>query len=184
MDSGPALSYTLHLDTNSQGMFGIHRYGGGVSLTGPLDYEEKTWYTLTIRSSDSKHQSEANLTVLVDDVNDNAPTFTQDLYQVLLPSHTCRHTGMHTLFQSICEPSGYIFMLCFHHQVTVSEHLPAGSAVITVTATDRDSGENGKITYRVVSSTRGVFYIDPNNGKITVCTFMALYSHFLTRAPP
>uniref|UniRef100_A0A8C2ZQ62 Protocadherin-16 n=1 Tax=Cyclopterus lumpus TaxID=8103 RepID=A0A8C2ZQ62_CYCLU len=138
VDSGPALSYTLHLDTNIQGMFGIHRYGGGVSLTGLLDYEDRTWYTLTVRSSDSIHQSEANITVLVDDVNDNAPTFTQDLYQV-----------------------------------TVSEHLPAGSAVITVTATDRDSGENGKITYRVMSSTRGVFYIDPSNGEVTVCTFIA-----------
>ncbi|TNN75084.1 Protocadherin-16 [Liparis tanakae] len=114
-------------------MFGIHRYGGGVSLTGLLDYEERTWYTLTVRSSDSIHQSEANITVLVDDVNDNAPIFTQDLYQV-----------------------------------TVSEHLPAGSAVITVTATDRDSGENGKITYRVMSSTRGVFYIDPSNGTLFV----------------
>ncbi|KAM7412774.1 hypothetical protein PAMA_020247 [Pampus argenteus] len=133
VDTGPALSYTLHLDRNSQGMFGIHRYGGGVSLTGPLDYEERTWYTLTIRSSDSKHQSEANLTVLVDDVNDNAPTFTQDFYQV-----------------------------------TVSEHLPAGSAVITVTATDRDTGDNGKIIYRVMSSTRGVFYIDPSNGTLFV----------------
>ncbi|XP_036935519.1 protocadherin-16-like [Acanthopagrus latus] len=133
VDSGPALSYTLHLDVNSQGMFGIHRYGGGVSLTGPLDYEERTWYTLTVRSSDSKHQSEANLTVLVDDVNDNAPAFTQDLYQV-----------------------------------TVSEHLPAGSALITLTATDCDSGENGKITYRVMSSTKGVFYIDPSNGTLFV----------------
>ncbi|XP_034063008.1 protocadherin-16-like isoform X2 [Gymnodraco acuticeps] len=133
VDSGPALSYTLHLDTNSQGLFGIHRFGGAVSLTGLLDYEERTWYTLTVRSSDSKHQSEANITVLVDDVNDNTPTFTQDLYQV-----------------------------------TVSEHLPAGSAVITVTATDRDSGENGKITYRVMSSTRGVFYIDPSNGTLFV----------------
>ncbi|XP_034723136.1 protocadherin-16-like [Etheostoma cragini] len=133
VDSGPALSYTLHLDANSQGVFGIHRYGGGVSLTGLLDYEERTWYTLTVRSSDSKHQSEANLTVLVDDVNDNAPNFTQDMYQV-----------------------------------TVSEHLPAGSAVITVTATDRDSGDNGKITYRVMSSTRGVFYIDPSNGTLFV----------------
>ncbi|KAG7243059.1 hypothetical protein INR49_016434, partial [Caranx melampygus] len=133
VDSGPALSYTLHLDPSSQGMFGIHRYGGGVSLTGPLDYEERTWYTLTVRSSDSKHQSEANLTVLVDDVNDNVPTFTQDFYQV-----------------------------------TVSEHLPAGSAVITVTATDRDSGENGRITYRVMSSTRGIFYIDPGNGTLFI----------------
>ncbi|XP_076002325.1 protocadherin-16 [Genypterus blacodes] len=133
VDSGPALSYTLHMEPSSQGMFGIHRYGGGVSLTGPLDYEDRTWYTVTIRSSDSKHQSEANLTVLVDDVNDNAPTFTQDLYQV-----------------------------------TVSEHLPAGTAVITVTATDRDSGENGKVTYRVMSSSRSIFYIDPSNGTLFI----------------
>lgn len=59
----------------------------------------------------------------------------------------------------------YISEYAYYHQVTVAEHLPAGSAVITVTATDRDSGENGKITYKVMSSTRGVFYIDPNNGK-------------------
>ncbi|KAG9348456.1 hypothetical protein JZ751_002191 [Albula glossodonta] len=131
VDSGPPLSYTLQLDSHSQGKFGIHRYGGGVSLTAPLDFEERTWYTLTVRSSDSKHQSEANLTVLVQDVNDNVPVFTQDLYQV-----------------------------------TLLEHSPPGSPIITVTATDRDSGENGKVTYRVMSSTRDGFYIDPSNGTL------------------
>lgn len=85
VDSGPALSYTLHLDTDSQGKFGIHRYGGGVSLTDRLDYEERTWFTVTVRTSDSVHQSEANFTILVEDVNDNAPVFTQDLYQVQFP---------------------------------------------------------------------------------------------------
>ncbi|TSK49682.1 Protocadherin-16 [Bagarius yarrelli] len=132
VDSGPALSYTLHLDTDSQGKFGIHRYGGGVSLTGQIDYEVRTWYTVTVRTSDSLHQSEANLTILVEDVNDNAPVFTQDLYQV-----------------------------------TLAEHSPAGSSVITVTATDQDSGENGKVTYRVVS-TRDLFYIDPSNGTLFI----------------
>ena len=67
-----------------------------MSLTGPLDYEKRTWYTLTIRSSDSKHQSEANLTVLVDDVNDNAPIFTHDLYQVQLSFNTCHHAFIHS----------------------------------------------------------------------------------------
>ncbi|XP_052323476.1 protocadherin-16 [Oncorhynchus keta] len=133
VDSGPTLSYTLHLDPSSQGVFGIHRYGGGVSLTAPLDYEERTWYTLTVRATDSKHQTEANLTILVEDVNDNVPTFTQDLYQVIL-----------------------------------AEHTPAGSAVVTVTATDRDSGENGRVMYRVMSSTRDIFYIDPSNGTLFI----------------
>ncbi|KAK1169607.1 hypothetical protein AOXY_G8441 [Acipenser oxyrinchus oxyrinchus] len=133
VDSGPALSYTLLLDGSSVGKFGIHRYGGVISLTAPLDFEERSWYTLTICSSDSKHKSEANLTVLVEDVNDNAPAFTQDLYQVTLP-----------------------------------EHSPPGSSVVTITATDRDSGGNGKITYRVMSSTRGGFYIDPSNGTLFI----------------
>ncbi|MFT7803874.1 protocadherin-16-like [Arapaima gigas] len=133
VDSGPPLSYTLQLDAHCLGKFGIHRYGGGVSLTAPLDYEERTWYTLTIRSSDSRHQSEANLTVLVEDVNDNAPVFTQDLYQVTLP-----------------------------------EHSPPGTPVITVTATDRDTGENGKVTYRMLSSSLHGFSIDPSNGTLFV----------------
>ncbi|XP_043115735.1 protocadherin-16 [Puntigrus tetrazona] len=132
VDSGPALSYSLLLDSDTRGKFGIHRYGGGVSLTAPLDFEERTWYTLTVSSSDSKQQTYANLTVLVEDVNDNAPVFSQDLYEVAL-----------------------------------AERSPAGSSVITVTATDKDSGENGRITYRVVS-TKDMFYIDPSNGTLFI----------------
>ena len=82
VDSSPALAYSLQLDPSSLGRFGIHRYSGGVSLTGALDFEERTWYTLTVRATDSQHQTEANITILVEDVNDNAPAFTQDLYQV------------------------------------------------------------------------------------------------------
>ncbi|XP_017273627.1 protocadherin-16 [Kryptolebias marmoratus] len=133
VDSSPALSYSLQLDPTALGKFGIHRFSGGVSLTGSLDFEEKTWYTLTVRATDSQHQTEANITIVVEDINDNAPAFTHDLYQVTLPEHT----------------------------------LP-GSAVITVTATDRDSGDNGRITYRVMSSTQEGFYIDPSNGTLFI----------------
>ncbi|XP_061659458.1 protocadherin-16-like isoform X2 [Syngnathoides biaculeatus] len=133
VDSGPALAYSLHLDSSAVGKFGIHRYTGSVSLTAPLDFEEKTWYTLTVRATDSQHHTEANVTILVEDVNDNVPVFTKDLYQVSLPEHT-----------------------------------PAGSVVITVTATDKDSRENGRITYSVMSSTQERFYIDPNNGTLFI----------------
>ncbi|XP_026137609.1 protocadherin-16-like [Carassius auratus] len=132
VDSGPALSYSLLLDLDTQGKFGIHRYGGGVSLTAPLDFEDRTWYMLTVSSSDSRQQTYANLTVLVEDVNDNAPVFSQDLYEV-----------------------------------TLAERSPAGSSVITVTAMDKDSGDNGRITYRVVS-TKDMFYIDPSNGTLFI----------------
>ncbi len=53
--------------------------------------------------------------------------------------------------------------------MTLAERSPAGSSVITVTATDKDSGENGRITYRVVS-TKDMFYIEPSNGKLSFCS--------------
>uniref|UniRef100_A0A4W5KSH9 Cadherin domain-containing protein n=1 Tax=Hucho hucho TaxID=62062 RepID=A0A4W5KSH9_9TELE len=87
-------------------------------------------------------QTEANVTILVEDVNDNTPTFTQDLYQVTLPEHS----------------------------------LP-GSPVITVTATDRDSGENGKVTYRVMSSKLNGFYVDPSNGTRVVFSSLLFTRH-------
>lgn len=58
-------------------------------------------------------------------------------------------------------------------QVTLAEHSPAESSVITVTATDKDSGENGRITYRVVS-TKDMFHIDPNNGELSLYLFSFL----------
>lgn len=85
VDCGPQLSYTLVLDSRAAETFGILRYGGHIVLRGPLDYEQHSRYTLTVRASDSQHETEANVTVLVEDVNDNPPVFSQALYQVPQP---------------------------------------------------------------------------------------------------
>ncbi|XP_010226080.1 PREDICTED: LOW QUALITY PROTEIN: protocadherin-16 [Tinamus guttatus] len=130
VDSGPALSYMLVLDSDATGMFSVLRYGGHVALTGPLDYEQCSHYTLTLRASDTRHETEANLTIVVEDVNDNAPTFSQGFYQVMLPEHT-----------------------------------PAGSAILTVSATDPDSGSNGDVTYHLAVPSPDIA-IDPSNGTL------------------
>uniref|UniRef100_A0ABM5FVG6 Protocadherin-16 n=1 Tax=Pogona vitticeps TaxID=103695 RepID=A0ABM5FVG6_9SAUR len=88
VDCGPQLSYLLLLDSSATGTFSILRYSGRITLMGPLDYEQHHRYTLTVRTSDSQHETEANVTVIVEDVNDNAPAFAQTWYQVLLPEHT------------------------------------------------------------------------------------------------
>ncbi|XP_052633680.1 protocadherin-23 [Harpia harpyja] len=84
-DSRPALQFGFIYD-NSPGMkFAIDQHTGVVTVVEPLDFEETAVYKLRIIVSDSVHQTEAELTILVLDVNDNPPVFTQDLYQVSLP---------------------------------------------------------------------------------------------------
>lgn len=53
--------------------------------------------------------------------------------------------------------------MCFL-KVEMSELASAETLVLTVSATDRDSGLNGKITYRLLSSPLQGFYIQPDTG--------------------
>lgn len=56
------------------------------------------------------------------------------------------------------------------------EHTPPGSAILSVSATDKDSGANGHISYHLASPTEG-FSVDPNNGASLLCSdcFSFLY---------
>lgn len=84
VDSGPVLWYALS-SSGPQDPFSVGRYGGRVSLTGPLDFEQRDRYHLQLLAHDGPHEGHANLTVLVEDLNDNAPAFSQSLYQVPAP---------------------------------------------------------------------------------------------------
>nr|XP_033718340.1 protocadherin-16 isoform X2 [Tursiops truncatus] len=138
VDSGPVLWYVLS-PSGPQDPFSVGRYGGRLSLTGPLDFEQRDRYHLQLLAHDGPHEGRANLTVLVEDVNDNAPAFSQTLYQVMLLEHT-----------------------------------PPGSAILSVSATDRDSGANGHVSYHLASPAEG-FSVDPNNGTLfTTVGTMAL----------
>ncbi|XP_008579802.1 PREDICTED: protocadherin-16 [Galeopterus variegatus] len=129
VDSGPVLWYALS-PSGPQDPFSVGRYGGRISLMGPLDFEQCDRYHLQLLAHDGPHEGHANLTVLVEDVNDNAPAFSQSLYQVMLLEHT-----------------------------------PPGSAILSVSATDQDSGANGHISYHLASPAEG-FSVDPNNGTL------------------
>ncbi|XP_022522918.2 protocadherin-23 [Astyanax mexicanus] len=131
VDLNSAIIYSLAGHGEEDGSFAIDRYSGVITTTRTLDYEEQVLHTLRIRASDSIHQTEAELTVQVLDVNDNAPIFSLEFYQVSL-----------------------------------SELTSADSFVVAVSATDRDSGLNGKISYRLLSSLMKGFYVDAENGSI------------------
>ena len=82
VDSGPVLWYVLS-PSGPQDPFSVGRYGGRLSLTGPLDFEQRDRYHLQLLAHDGPHEGRANLTVLVEDVNDNAPEFASE-YEAFL----------------------------------------------------------------------------------------------------
>lgn len=55
---------------------------GVLTVTGPLDYESKNKHVFTVRATDTAlgSFSEATVEVLVEDINDNPPTFSQLVY--------------------------------------------------------------------------------------------------------
>ncbi|XP_054845620.1 protocadherin-23 [Eublepharis macularius] len=130
VDLGPPLHYNFAEGGNPGMKFAIDRYKGIITLVQVVDFEEIDQLELLISVSDSVHQTTGMVSILISDVNDNPPVFTQDVYQVIIPELT-----------------------------TVN------ASVLTVCATDRDLEDNGKISYRILSSPDG-FSIDPKNGSL------------------
>ncbi|KAK0134170.1 Protocadherin-23 [Merluccius polli] len=52
------------------------------------------------------------------------------------------------------------------YQVEASEDAPANALIVTLLATDADSGVNGKVSYRLLNSPSQSFNIHPDNGSV------------------
>ena len=80
-DINTELVYSL---STPSAVFAIDPSTGTITLTGTLDFESITSYFLMAVASDGSSVAIFNLTVLVVDVDDNAPIFVQDMYAVSL----------------------------------------------------------------------------------------------------
>ena len=68
-------------------MFTLNASTGELKLVSSLDYETSSWYTLVIHAQDNDNTGNVKFAIFtvyvtVLDQNDNAPTFSQDLYEV------------------------------------------------------------------------------------------------------
>ena len=61
---------------NSDGTFSINAENGTIVLQKSLDYEMKKLYELRVEASDGRFSTSANVSIHVDDYNDNSPVFT------------------------------------------------------------------------------------------------------------
>lgn len=72
---------------NDEGMFTINASTGELKLVSSLDYETSSSYTLVIHARDNDNTGNVKFAIFtvyvtVLDLNDNAPEFSQDLYEV------------------------------------------------------------------------------------------------------
>uniref|UniRef100_A0A672SFB0 FAT atypical cadherin 1 n=1 Tax=Sinocyclocheilus grahami TaxID=75366 RepID=A0A672SFB0_SINGR len=54
-----------------------------------------------------------------------------------------------------------------NYEASIAEHVPIGTSVLTVSATDKDDGENGYVTYSIVNINKQPFVVDYFTGVIS-----------------
>jgi hypothetical protein len=52
-----------------------------------LDYEKLKEYTLVVEAKDTKHTTQADVTIRVEDINDNPPVFKPSSYKISIPEN-------------------------------------------------------------------------------------------------
>ncbi|KAL4240882.1 Protocadherin Fat 4 [Mactra antiquata] len=86
IDEGPNANVTYMIESGDHGQFIIDPIHGNISVNGGLDREILASYNLRIIAEDNpinakeKKEIQDTITIIIDDVNDNAPEFTQNMY--------------------------------------------------------------------------------------------------------
>ncbi|XP_060602144.1 cadherin-23-like isoform X2 [Ruditapes philippinarum] len=125
---------------NTNNAFSVDLFDGTVRVATALDFETTPQYTLVIEVQDTEQQSTA-------DTRTATMTLTIDI--------TDENDETPTFTSNT-------------YSTNVNENVATSSSVLTVIATDSDSGSNGAITYSIVSGTgAGIFSIDGSSGIIT-----------------
>lgn len=97
-DSDVGSQGELAFSLSSGSPFYIDEVSGAIVVKQALDYEAVTSYLLTVIATDgdlaSPKSSSVNVTVMLRDENDNAPTFTPTVYSVTIAEDTAVFTNI------------------------------------------------------------------------------------------
>ena len=113
--------------------YSVHRNTGVISLLAPLDYEVKKLYTFNVRAEDAGNGSLTGLTHVTIDITD------------------------------LNDNSPVFVSPVRAHEITVIDSIYVGTLFTVVSATDKDTGINSDITYKITSGNdREKFTLDQN----------------------
>ncbi|XP_076005220.1 protocadherin Fat 4 [Genypterus blacodes] len=102
-DSGPNSYVEYSLKGPFGNKFSIGNINGDVRLVGELDREELSNYTLTVVATDKgepPQSSTMDVTMMVLDVNDNTPSFSQNIYDIEIEENILTGTDVIQVFAS------------------------------------------------------------------------------------
>ncbi|KAK7066000.1 hypothetical protein SK128_019625 [Halocaridina rubra] len=147
-DKYPGSGYTLHLSGNDANIFAIDSLDATIKFVGDsLDREITDAYYLQLEARDDGNlTSKANLTISVEDINDNSPKFTAKEH--LFSSRI----GEENSSRKLPDTSNLEFLATLERNlIQIPESLPIGSRVTKVTATDEDAALFAEIHYGIES---------------------------------
>lgn len=164
LDQGPngELRYGLVSETPFTGSFAVDSLAGGLILMKPLDHEERSEFTLVLKAEDRALPNErliatisARLVVL--DLNDNDPHF-------VIPNEPTTVIDI-----SSDTPPGQLACSSQSCLQFSDASLLTGSLLLRILAIDKDAGENGRVSYAIISGNEdGCIAVNRESGELTL----------------
>ncbi|XP_059478119.1 cadherin-89D [Neocloeon triangulifer] len=191
VDMGNNAKFQIRLRGEGANKFHIEQESGKIFFSGkePLDREATPRYNLRLVAVDRGNaSSEADLVILVDDVNDNAPNFVQ----MMLLDDAVAADGNAKQRRDTVLPLKNMSSKNYP-VVNLEENIAMGSPVIKIEANDVDDGDNALVTYKIVGENHREkqdrsnsarhkkersFTINPNTGEITVAKRLSPETEF------
>jgi len=121
---------------NTNGLFKINKITGLITTSSDLDAEKVRNVQLKVVVSDSSHKNQRNSDTCI--VN------------ITIVDHNDNTPDFH-ITDNVSE-------------IYIVENLPVGTSIFTIGATDRDQGDNGKISFSITNEKHVPFEVDPFTG--------------------
>lgn len=138
-----AIQYTLLRQQPATDVFAVDPLTGTLSLLAATDYEQLTEYLLVVQATDQsvsvadRLSTSVTARVLIADANDNSPVFVSPSLSADMQASV----------------------------IHLSDATAVGARVTHVLAVDSDSGDNGRVTYAILSGNEDEYFnCDPNTG--------------------